>query len=312
LKRLATVWGDQKMDLGINLHRFDSEIAEQFDLVLYPIREVTGRTKVWFGNSKIRPVVSCFGHTEAAMKFPDWVAVSDDGLPALPGRRNLRDGFAWGWVCPNVEEHRRSLLDTIVQIASRDCNSLHLDSVQFPEANYCHCHRCKAKFAQSGISDWLDWRTSVINDWVATLTEKFGKPISLTVHPDPYFLRERFGVDLKQLANFVEWFMVPLYCLTYDLTYWIDTLLYAFVRLSPVPIFVELYTVEPKAFGVLKAMATVAKYPVAGIIFYDPKGERVLEIAKILREDKKVREIVSSHPNKNFRELTQRIAESLK
>lgn len=300
------------MKLGINLKRFDSEIAKQFDLVLYSVREVTGRTKVWLGNNEIRPVVSCFGHTEAAMKFPDWIAVSEDGLPALPGKKNLRDGFAWGWVCPNVEEHQRNLLDTIAKIAASDCNGLHLDSVQFPEANYCHCHRCKTKFAQSGIGNWHEWRVSVITGWIATIAEEFVEPISLTFHPDPYFLRERFGVDLKQLSKLVEWCMLPLYCLNYDLTYWLDTLLYAFVRLSPVPIFVELYTVEPKAFGVLKGMATVAKYPVAGIIFYDPKGEKVREIAKILREDKEVRALVSSHPNQNFRKLAERIADSLR
>lgn len=294
------------MDLGINLQRFAS--AEQFDLVLYPVRDVTGRKKVWFSNRKIRPVVSCFGHTAAATKYPNWVAVSEDGLPALPGKKNLRDGFAWGWICPNVEEHRHDLLDTIAQLAASDCNGLHLDSVQFPEANYCHCHRCKAKFAQSGIGDWHKWRVSVIADWIATVAREFGKPISLTVHPDPYFLRERFGVDLKQLENLVDWCMVPLYCMAYDLTYWLDTLLYAFVRLSPVPIFVELYAVEPKAFGILKAIAAVAKYPVAGIIFYDPKGEKVREIAKILREDKEVRNLVSSHPNRNFRKLAERIA----
>ncbi len=297
------------MKLGINLQRLEDGVAERFDLVLHPVREVTGRTKVWFGNRKIRPVISCFGHTAAATKFPDWVAISDDGLPALPGKKNLRDGFAWGWVCPNVEEHRRNLLDTIAQIAASDCNGLHLDSAQFPDANYCHCHRCKANFVQSGISDWFEWRTSVITNWVADVVKEFGKPVSLTVHPDPYFLRERFGVDLNQLANFVEWCMVPLYCLTYDLTYWLDTLLYAFVRLSPVPLFVELYAVEPKALGVLKAMATVAKYPIAGIVFYDPQGKRVHEIAKILRDDKEVRELVSSHPNRNFRELAERIAE---
>lgn len=296
------------MKLGINLRRLDSDLVKRFDVVLLPVREVTGQVKVWTGDQRVRPVISCFGHTAAAMKFPDWVAISDDGLPALPGKKNLRDGFAWGWICPNVEEHRRNLLDTIAKIAASDCNGLHLDSAQFPEANYCHCHRCKTRFAQSSTGDWLEWRVSVITDWVATVAREFGKPISLTVHPDPYFLCERFGIDLKQLANFIEWCMVPLYCLTYDLTYWLDTLLYAFVRLSPIPVFVELYAVEPRAFGILKAMATVAKYPVVGIIFYDPKGERVREIAKILREDKEVRELVSSHPNRNFRELAERIA----
>jgi len=103
--------------------------------------------------------------------------------------------------------------------------------------------------------------------------------------------------------------MVPLYCLTYDLTYWLDTLLYAFVRLSPIPVFVELYAVEPPAVGVLKALATVSKFPIAGVIFYDPYGKKVRELAKILREDKNVRELVASHPNRNFRELTERIAE---
>lgn len=295
--------------MGINLRRLDERLSSHFDLILTPVTEVTGRAKIPTDDPKVRPVVSCFGHTAAAKKFPDWVAVSEDGLPALPGKRNLRDGFAWGWICPNVDEHRKNLLATVKQLAAGNWNGLHLDSVQFPEANYCHCRRCKSKFAESGIDDWSDWRASVITEWVATVVTEAGKPLSLTIHPDPYFLRERFGTDLKQLAPVVEWCMVPLYCLTYDLTYWLDTLLYAFARLSPVPLFVELYAVEPEAVGVLKAMATVAKYPVAGIIFYDPKGEKVRKIAEVLRGDREVRELISSHPNRNFRELAERIAE---
>lgn len=297
------------MKLGINLRYLDEEMLSRFDLVLFPVKEVTGRTKTSDGNPKVRPVISCFGHTSAATKFPNWVAVSEDGLPALPGKKNLRDGFSWGWVCPNVEEHRENLLAIVKRTAEGNWNGLHLDSAQFPEANYCHCCRCKNKFAKSGIDNWHEWRVSVVTEWVATVAKEANKPISLTIHPDPYFLGERFGTDLKQLAPLVEWCMVPLYCLTYDLTYWLDTLLYAFARLSPIPLFIELYAVEPEATGILKAMAAVVKYPIAGIIFYDPKGKKVREIAKILREDREVRELVSSHPNRKFQELAERIAE---
>ncbi|MFN4180112.1 MAG: hypothetical protein ACK4I8_07340, partial [Armatimonadota bacterium] len=235
------------MKLGINLRYLDEEMLSRFDLVLFSVKEVTGRTKISDGNLKVRPVISCFGHTLAATKFPDWVAVSEDGLPALPGKKNLRDGFAWGWICPNVEEHRENLLAIVKRTVESDWNGLHLDSAQFPEANYCHCHRCKKKFAESRIDDWHEWRASVITEWINTVAKEANKPLSLTIHPDPYFLRERFGTDLKQLAPLVEWCMVPLYCLTYDLTYWLDTLLYAFARLSPIPLFVELYAIEPEA-----------------------------------------------------------------
>lgn len=297
------------MKLGVTLRRLDEDLLARFDVVLFPIRQVTGQTKVEIGNPKVRPVISCFGHTVAATKFPDRVAISEDGLPALPGRQNLRDGFAWGWVCPNSDDHKSELLDFVRQVVSGNWDGLHLDSAQFPDANYCHCDRCKSKFAQSNLGDWHEWRASVITGWVATVAKEVGGPISLTVHPDPYFLRERFGTDLERLSPFLEWVMVPIYCLTYDLTYWIDTLLYAFVRFSPVPIFVELYAVEPKPFGLLKALATVVKYPVSGVIFYDPRGEKVKEIAEILREDKETIDLVRSHPDRNFRKLAEQIAE---
>lgn len=297
------------MELGITLRKLDEVKLTWFDLVLFPVRQVTGETQVAVANGKIRPVISCFGHTALTSKFPDWVAVSDDGLPALPGKRNLRDGFAWGWICPNVEEYRSELLQFVKREANKGWNGLHLDSVQFPEANYCHCHRCKDKFSRSGIKDWLEWRVSVIAGWIEIVARETSKPLSLTVHPDPYFLRERFGTDLNLMAPYLEWCLVPLYCLTYSLTYWLDTILYAFVRLSPVPIFVELYAVEPRAIGVLKAMATVAKFPISGIVLYDPYGKKVQELSKILREDESVRELVASHPNRRFRELAERIAE---
>ncbi len=299
------------MQLGISVQRLDAELLKGFDVVLVPIRQVTGRVKQIYPFVNARPVVSCFGHTMAA-KRSELVAVSEDGLPALPGKHNLRDGFAWGWVCPNADEYRQELLAHLTKVATSEWSRLHLDSVQFPDANYCHCPRCRTKFAQSGMADWWDWRASVITEWVATVAERVGKPLSLTLHPDPYFLRERFGTDMEALAPFAEWFLVPLYCLTYDLTYWLDTLLYAFVRRSPRPVFVELYAVEPPARGLLKAMAAVAKFPVAGIIFYDPSAQRVRAVAQLLREDKEVRQLVAAHPNQTFRQLAERLAEWVK
>ena len=105
------------MKLGITLKRLDEKVMSWFDLVLFPLRQVTGEVRAKTAHPKARPVVSCFGHTVAATKHPDWVAISEDGLPALPGKKNLRDGFAWGWVCPNVEEHRENLLAFAKQLA---------------------------------------------------------------------------------------------------------------------------------------------------------------------------------------------------
>ncbi len=297
------------MQLGLSTQRLNEPVTPWFDVVLIPVKQVTGRVAQLPPRPTARPVLSCFGHTAAVTKSPDWVAVSEDGLLALPGKQNLRDGFAWGWVCPNVDDYRQELLALIDRVASEGWQGLHLDSVQFPDANYCHCPRCRTKFAQSGETDWWNWRARVITEWVATVAQRSQKPLSLTLHPDPYFLRERFGTDMDTLALFAEWFLVPLYCLTYDLTYWLDTLAYAFVRRSPRPVFVELYAVEPPARGVLKAMATVAKYPVAGIVLYDPSVRKVREIAQLLRTDKDLRSLVDAHPNRTFRQLVERLIE---
>lgn len=296
------------MKLGISTGGKDEQLLEIFDVVMYGVKPSSGReappTKWW---SQAIPVVSAFGHTKASVRNPNLAAISKEGLLSLPGKSNPRDGFAWGWVCPNAEGYREELLQFISQVAETHPKGLHLESVCFPDENYCYCQRCQDKFKSSDL-EWHDWRTGVITGFIASVRERVKQPLSLTVHPDPYFLRERFGLDLNRLAPWLSFCLVPIYDLRYDLTYWIDTLLYAFVRLCPLPLWVELYAVEPDARGLARALATVCKYPVEGIIFYDHKG-KYKQLARLFREDSELRSLVEGFPDKALKEVTERLAD---
>lgn len=296
------------MKLGISTNKATPELFEKFDMVMHAVKSSSGREvaqDAWWPQAM--PVVSCFGHTKASVRDPSLAPVSKEGLQALPGKKNPRDGFAWGWVCPNADEFRQSLVEFIAQVAQSSPKGLHLESVCFPEVNYCHCQRCLAKFEKSGLS-WTEWRAQVITEFVGDVHQLVGLPLSLTVHPDPYYAGERFGLDMYQVDAFADFFLLPIYCLRYDLPYWIDTLLYAFTRNTRKPLWVELYAVEPDARGLARGIATLCKYPIEGIVFYDDHHEKFREVARLFREDVNIRSLVRDSREPALEEVTERMA----
>jgi hypothetical protein len=240
-----------------------------FDRGFYEVKDVTGRAAEPLPSAV--NMVSCFGDNHAAESSPELVPVSADGDRAT----RERPYFDWDYVCPNADEYRQGLLETVAEAAATSPD-VRLDDVGFPRAEYCHCERCDAAFADSDYDDRSTWRASVITEFVAEAAERVPGRTYLTLYPDPYpgHLRERAGLDVAALAPHVDEFVVPLYDTAYGTTYWLETIAGGFETLleaeaDGTPFAVELYAVDVDVDALIHA-TEVAGETAANVYFgYD-------------------------------------------
>jgi len=134
--------------------------------------------------------------------------------------------------------------------------------------------------------DWIQWKSKTVTDFIskASKTVKENKKtFSVTLLPDPYFGKERYGEDLHSLEKHVDFFIVPIYDLTYSTTYWLKTLVYAFRKQIKKPLYIELYATKPgpNQKNLQAAIAKVSNY-VDGIILATHDSEIAKQIRKNL------------------------------
>jgi len=213
-----------------------------FDAGFYEVKDVTGRAAAPLSTGV--NMVSLFGDNAAVGDDQSLAAVDAEGRPATRDRPY----FDWSSVCPTHDRYREGLLE-IVDDCVAERADLRLDDVGFPRDGYCRCERCDRRFAESEFDDRVDWRASVVTDFVSTIRERVPGDLYLTLYPDPYpgHLRARSGVDIEALAPMVEEFVVPIYDTAYGTTYWLETLAKGFEsRLADLDtrLGIELYAVE--------------------------------------------------------------------
>ena len=245
---------------------------EHFDPVLYHRKWSSGKINTVADN--IINLISCFGDNKVAREKPDWIAESKQGKAA---RTNKRQRFLWEWMCPSNREYQQFLLNLIKETASSNIEGIHLDCIAFPRQEYCTCPRCVESLKESKLQ-LVDWRVKTVSGFVekaSKIVKGQGKSFSVTLTPDPYFARERYGEDLRVLSKYVDFFCVPLYDVTYSSDYWVETLAYGFGRQLEKPFYVWLYTADPgpKMNKLLQAIAIICEYVTGGIIFstYDSR-----------------------------------------
>lgn len=240
-----------------------------FDLGCYEVKDVTGR--------RTEPVrdgvnmVSCFGDSRTVRSSPELAARNAAGEPATRDRPY----FDWGTVCPSREGYRAELLALIDDCVAVNPD-LRLDDVGFPRGEYCRCAVCESAFAASDHDDWLDWRASVVTDFVAEAADRVPGRTYLTVYPDPYpgHLLERSGVDLDALTAHVDEVVVPLYDMAYSTTYWLEALATGFRDRLDAPFGVELYAVAVDVDALARAAAVAEAYAETVLFAYDAANGR--------------------------------------
>ncbi|SEV88456.1 hypothetical protein [Halobacterium jilantaiense] len=227
----------------------------EFDRGFYEVKDVTGRHVDPVENAV--NMVSCFGDNATAGTDPELVPVDDEGKKATRDRPY----FDWAYICPLAEDYRNGVL-TVVETCAELNEDVRLDDVGFPRAEYCHCERCEAAFAESEFDDWQAWRADVITEFVEEAVERIPGKAYLTLYPDPYpgHLYERAGLDLEALSEVVDEFVVPLYDTAYETTYWIETIASGFEDALSAPFSVELYAVNVDVENLLHAAEVAEEY----------------------------------------------------
>ncbi|WP_135822651.1 hypothetical protein [Halostella litorea] len=241
----------------------------EFDRGFYEVKDVTGRAAEPLETGV--NMISCFGDTAAGEADPELVPVSEDG------ERATRDQpyFDWGYVCPSREQYRAGLLEMVEDCAAANPD-VRLDDVGFPRAGYCHCEVCNERFADSEFEDRSAWRADVITEFVADAADRIPGTTYLTLYPDPYpgHLHERAGLDLDALAAHVDEFVVPLYDMAYETTYWLETIASGFADLLDAPFSVELYAVDVDIDNLIHAADVAAEYGESVLFGYDASNAR--------------------------------------
>lgn len=266
------------MKLGLSFLRPPQALPDDVDLLILPARDTWGKTHDVPPHPRVRATLSVFAATPLVKGDPSYRAISREGLPALPGEANPRDGLAWGWVCPR---HPTYLEEYILPVLDGLQVPVILQDFQYPKENYCFCERCREVYARRGEVDAV--RQDTLRQVYALLRERISGECWLTLHPAPCIL-DRFGLP-PDLLDEVDGVVVPIYDLTYRLTYWMDDILFALFRTVRKPIWIELYGVEPPPEGLARALATVARYPVEGVVIYGNDLNRIREVGTRLLDD---------------------------
>jgi len=284
------------MKLGVEFSRTPRQIPEDLDVVILPARNTWGDTFAVVPHPKVRASLSVFGSTRLVQKHPEYRALSREGLPALPGEANPRDGLAWGWVCPRHPTYLETYVLPVIQHVSVP---IVLQDFQYPGENFCFCARCQEAYAREG---------SVEEVRRATLREAFHRiralreDLWLTLHPAPCSL-DRFGIPEDVVADIAA-VLVPIYDLTYRLTWWMDDILFTLTRKVSRPLWVELYGVEPPVEGLMRALVAVARYPVEGVVFYVGSVAKLRDLGERLLQDPRLERVGLPH----LREMGRRLS----
>jgi hypothetical protein len=259
----------------------------EFDRGFYEVKDVTGRHVDPVENAV--NMVSCFGDNATAGTDPHLVPVDEEGNKAT----REREYFDWAYICPNAEDYRNGVL-TVVETCAELNEDVRLDDVGFPRDGYCHCERCEAAFAESAFDDWQEWRADVITEFVADAVERIPGKTYLTLYPDPYpgHLYERAGLDVDALAELVDEFVVPLYDMAYETTYWLETIAKGFEDALDAPFSIELYAVNVDVDNLLHAAEVADAYGEDVFFGYEASNAR----AALRRMDAEGREGESFGP----------------
>jgi hypothetical protein len=250
--------------------RNEEEVSwEEFDRAFFEMKDVTGRATEPVAGAV--NMISCFGDNAAAEGNPDVVPVSDTGERAT---RELTY-FDWDYVCPTHENYRTGILEMIEDAAAVH-DDVRLDDVGFPRPEYCHCDRCTRLFEESEYEDRDAWRRSVITGFVAEARQRVPGRLYLTLYPDPYpgHLEERSGIDVDALSEFVDEFVIPIYDMAYETTYWIETIARGFQDRLDRPFSVELYAINIDVDNLVHATEVAGAYANTVIFGYEAGNAR--------------------------------------
>lgn len=223
--------------------------------------------------------VACWGDTKAVHDDPSRAAVTADGTRAIPET----EGHHWGTVCPTDPDYRARLLDRLETVGAND---VRLTTLGFPGPAFCRCERCERQFETSDRDKRVAWRTEIVTRFVEEVSNRVSGDIIVTVYPDPYpgNLRERAGLDPQRLGAHVDGFLVPLCSISYETTYWVESLARGFAQeLSDldVPLTIQLSASDAEVDRLVDVTRQIDSH--ADAIVYGTREENFDTVQKVIR-----------------------------
>jgi hypothetical protein len=269
--------------------RNEEEVTwQEFDRTFFEMKDVTGRATEPVAGAV--NMISAFGDNAAVEGDPTLAPVDDFGTPAT----RERPYFDWAYVCPSKETYREGILE-MVEDAAEVNEDVRLDDVGFPREEYCHCEHCNASLAESDAEDRQEYRRETITEFVAEARERVAGDLYLTLYPDPYpgHLDARSGLDIEALSEYVDEFVVPIYDMAYETTYWVEVIAKGFQDRLETPFSIELYAINIDVDNLIKVMDVADEYAESVLFGYEAGNAR----AAIRRKRADKREGVDHDPD---------------
>jgi hypothetical protein len=282
---------------------YEPTIVDGFDISVYYSKRVDGvlgkPAKGMYND------ITCFVDAKSIREKPELVALSPNG-PAT--RTNKTFSLPWDFVCPTNEEYQSNVLQFIEDTAKETVDGVILNLYHFPEESFCTCPRCSKLQRKSGLG-WLDWRAQTVTDFIRTAKKLVKQPFGIEIWPDPVLAKERFGLDFDALAEYVDFFHVPLSAHNYVTMYWVDTLTRDFKKILKKPIFIELSAeiagdIETKAL--LRTVAYVSSHNVDAVLLLVHDAERARQICTTAVNDSNYRGWLTKFGFDNMNKIIER------
>jgi hypothetical protein len=285
--------------MKVGLVTYTPEKVEGFDLHVYYSKWADGQA---FPAAKgMQNDVTVFCDAKAIREAPSIVAVSNAG-PAL--RINRKANLAFDFVCPTNPQYRAKVLDYIESLSRENIMGVTLNLYHFPDQEFCVCPRCVELWKQSGLN-WTQWRAQTITKFVQEAKALVKGTFAVEIYPDPVLAKERFGLDLDAIAEFVDYFHVPLSSRDYLTMYWVDMLTRDFVALLKKPVVLELSAEMPtdeKLNALLKTVAYVSRHKLDAVLLLVHDSENAKQVCRFAVQNNDFREWLEKY---NFEEMSK-------
>jgi len=285
--------------MKIGLVTYTPQEVKGYDLNVYYSKWADGQ--VFPAAKGMQNDVTVFCDAKAIREDPSIVAVSKSG-PAL--RKNRRSNLAFDFVCPTHPQYRAKVLDYIESLCKETIIGVTLNLYHFPDQEYCVCPRCTELLKQSGLN-WVQWRAQTVTKFVQEAKARVKGTFAVEMYPDPVLAKERFGLDLNAIAEFVDYFHVPLSSRDYLTNYWVDTLARDFAASLKKPVVVELSAEMPtdeKLNALLKTVAYVSRHKLDAVLLLVHDSENAKQVCKFAVQNKDFRSWLEKY---DFKEMSQ-------
>jgi hypothetical protein len=294
--------------LKFGVFLYQPEPVEGVDYNFYRLKSESGI--VGKPNPKMYTNIACFGDNYMAAKRPDWVSVSKDG-PSL--RTNKKYNLRWDVVCMTNPEAREYNLKIIAESA-KVTPGISISSQHFAERDFCVCPRCVEQWRQSGLN-WIEWRAKTVTEFLSEVRDVVkDKPLFVNCLPDPLLGKIRFGYDFEAMAQYADYFVIPMFSKAYPTPWYWETIARGYKSFLKKPVFVNFYvrgpnetweTVAPHR-QIMTVATRAARTGIDGIIFLAEKADFIREFQKKVVADKEWRKELEGYGGDEVLELFNR------